>query len=177
MGVHSSPGGPGFEVDNLGFNVYRDDNGQRTKLNPSVIAGSALLVGPGTALTAGRSYVWWDTSAAATPDAQYWLEDIDLSGQRTWHGPVAIDRSAQAGPPPPTGQGQAALLSSLGRATADKPRLSVPAIAARCLDTVCRVLRTPAVPGGASGEALRQPGRVVSRDTSRTGGCWPERRG
>ena len=109
----------GFEVDNLGFNVYRDDDGQRTKLNPSVIAGSALLVGPGTALTAGRSYIWWDTSAAVTPNTQYWLEDIDLSGQRTWHGPVAIDRSAQAIPPPPTGQEQAALLRGLGRAAAD----------------------------------------------------------
>ena len=132
----------GFEVDNLGFNVYRDDDGQRTKLNPSVIAGSALLVGPGTALTAGRSYVWWDTSAAATPNTQYWLEDIDLSGQRTWHGPVAIDRSAQAGPPPPTGQGQAALLSSLGRAATDKPRLSVPATRRATLSTQSAGLST-----------------------------------
>ena len=132
----------GFEVDNLGFNVYRDDNGQRTKLNPSIIAGSALLVGPGTALTAGRSYVWWDTSTAGPPDAQYWLEDIDLSGQHTWHGPVAIDRSAQAGPPPPTGQGQAALLSSLGRAATDKPRLSVPATRRATLSTQSAELST-----------------------------------
>lgn len=110
----------GFEVDNLGFNVYRDDDGQRTMLNPSVIAGSALLVGPGTALTAGHSYVWWDTSAPVTPNTQYWLEDIDLSGQRTLHGPVAIDRSAQAISPPPTGQGQAALLRGLGRAAAQQ---------------------------------------------------------
>jgi subtilisin-like proprotein convertase family protein len=116
----------GFEVDNLGFNVYRADHGQRTKLNPSVIAGSALLAGPGTALTAGRNYVWWDTSEAATADAQYWLEDIDLSGQRTWHGPVAIDWSAQPGPPPLSGRGQAALLSNLGRAATDRQPLSVP---------------------------------------------------
>jgi hypothetical protein len=31
-----------------------------------------------------------DTSAPVTP-TQYWLEDIDLRGQRTWHGPVAIN--------------------------------------------------------------------------------------
>ena len=128
-------------MDNLGFNVYRDDDGQRTKLNPSVIAGSALLVGPGTALTAGRSYVWWDTSAAASPNAQYWLEDIDLSGQRTWHGPAAIDRSASPEPPPPTGQGQAALLSSLGRVATDKPPPECAGDpACDAVDAVCRAL-------------------------------------
>jgi hypothetical protein len=73
----------GYEVDNLGFNIHRDQNGQRIKLNPSLIAGSALLAGPGTALTAGRSYVWWDKATQRTEGARYWLEDIDLSGQST----------------------------------------------------------------------------------------------
>src|SRR5690606_11290673 len=46
----------GYEVDNLGFNLYREQGGRRTKLNPSLIAGSALLAGAGTTLSAGRSY-------------------------------------------------------------------------------------------------------------------------
>src|ERR1700722_19869935 len=33
----------GGEARNLGFNVYREENGQRVQLNPSLIAGSALL--------------------------------------------------------------------------------------------------------------------------------------
>jgi hypothetical protein len=32
----------GHEIDNLGFNLYREENGERTKLNSSFIAGSVL---------------------------------------------------------------------------------------------------------------------------------------
>jgi hypothetical protein len=89
----------GYEVDNLGFNVYREQGGKRTRLNPSVIAGSALMAGQGTRLTAGESYAWLDRSAAGKDSAEYWLEDIDLDGTRTLHGPVSpvsANDSAQA---------------------------------------------------------------------------------
>src|SRR5262249_40343441 len=43
------------EVDNLGFNIYRDEGGKRIKVNPQLIAGSALKVGAGTTLSAGQS--------------------------------------------------------------------------------------------------------------------------
>jgi len=33
----------GFEVDNLGFHVYREQGGQRVRLTPSLVAGSALF--------------------------------------------------------------------------------------------------------------------------------------
>src|ERR1044072_6571771 len=36
-----------YEVDNLGFNVYRDEGGQRTRVNKQLIAGSAFLSGRG----------------------------------------------------------------------------------------------------------------------------------
>ena len=111
----------GFEVDNLGFNVYRDDNGQRTKLNPSVIAGSALLVGPGTALTAGREYVWWDDAPPDTGDPRYWLEDIDLTGRSTWHGPAVTGRSLRPEQLPPAGRARTTLLSRLGEAAVSTP--------------------------------------------------------
>jgi Peptidase family C25 len=112
----------GYEVDNLGFNIYREHEGQRTKLNPSLIAGSALLAGPGMALTAGRSYVWWDTSRPATAGARYWLEDIDLSGQSTWHGPAILQAPAPSGRMPLQGQVQAMLLSDVGRRSAHHAR-------------------------------------------------------
>jgi CSLREA domain-containing protein len=79
----------GFEVSNLGFNLYREVNGKRSRLNRSIVAGSALLTGPATALTAGHSYKWVDDSAQLTSGATYWLEDIDLSGSRSWHGPFS----------------------------------------------------------------------------------------
>jgi hypothetical protein len=34
----------GGEAHNLGFNVYREQSGERVPLNPSLIAGSALLM-------------------------------------------------------------------------------------------------------------------------------------
>jgi hypothetical protein len=82
----------GYEVDNLGFHLYREENGQLIRLTPSLIAGSALLVGS-TPLTAGHSYHWWDVSAlgsqpSALDSLKYWLEDWDLNGKRSMHGPI-----------------------------------------------------------------------------------------
>jgi hypothetical protein len=92
----------GFEVDNLGFNVYRKRKGKRIRINPSIIAGSALMVVPGVAMTAGNSYSWVDQGG--TSDSIYYLEDIDIDGTRTTYGPVvptsgtgARSRSAKSG--------------------------------------------------------------------------------
>ncbi|HKP11299.1 MAG TPA: hypothetical protein VJZ91_04285, partial [Blastocatellia bacterium] len=82
----------GYEVENLGFNVYREDAGRRTRINPQVIAGSAMLIGPTTALAAGRSYAWFDDTA--TSNSQYWVEAVDLNGQSHWQGPIAVRRAA-----------------------------------------------------------------------------------
>ncbi len=79
----------GGEAHNLGFNVYRDLNGNRVRMNPSVIAGSALLMNGALPKHAGRSYAWIDPSAGVT-GASYWLEDIDVNGARTMHGPVSV---------------------------------------------------------------------------------------
>ena len=67
----------GFEVDNLGFNVYREVDGVRTRITPQVVAGSALSDGPGTSLLSGHNYYWADTPPAGK-SVRYWLEDIDL---------------------------------------------------------------------------------------------------
>ncbi|HWS99650.1 MAG TPA: C25 family cysteine peptidase [Pyrinomonadaceae bacterium] len=98
----------GREVDNLGFNVYREEDGGRVRLNPTLIAGSALIAGQGTPLTAGNSYSWPD--AQGTAGSVYWLEDVDLDGTRTWHGPVA---AVAAHPGSAAPRQQAKLLSQL----------------------------------------------------------------
>jgi hypothetical protein len=77
--------GSGREVDNVGFNVYRELGGRRARVNESVIAGSALAVGAGVELRAGEGYRWFDAGASGA--AQYWIEDIDLDGARAMHGP------------------------------------------------------------------------------------------
>ena len=101
----------GFEVDNLGFSVYREEGGKRTRLNPQMIAGSALVAGPQTALTAGESYAWFDNSPAGS-EARYWLEEVDLSGRSRWHGPAIIKHRKISA----SRLRQALLLSALGEA-------------------------------------------------------------
>lgn len=77
----------GGELHNLGFDVYRDVNGQKVKLNPSLIAGSALLMRDTVQQHAAKTYQWIDKSPTA--GGLYWLEDVDLNGTRTLHGPIS----------------------------------------------------------------------------------------
>ncbi len=77
----------GGEAHNLGFNVYREQNGQRVRLNPSLIAGSALLMSGALPKHSGKTYAWIDSSPTAG-SGSYWLEDVDVNGTRTQHGPV-----------------------------------------------------------------------------------------
>jgi uncharacterized repeat protein (TIGR01451 family) len=82
----------GGELNNLGFNVYREQDGERVRLNPTLVAGSALMMRGYLEKHAGKSYAWIDR--AATPASAYWLEDLDLSGERTLHGPVSASLTA-----------------------------------------------------------------------------------
>ena len=80
----------GGEAHNLGFNVYREQNGNRVRMNPSIIAGSALLMRGALPRHSGRSYTWIDPSAGVA-GASYLLEDIDVDGTRTLHGPISVE--------------------------------------------------------------------------------------
>src|SRR5262249_42767646 len=116
----------GYEENNLGFNLYREQNGQRVRVTPSIVAGSSLTARPGTVLSAGWSYQWIDTPPAKAGYIQYWLEDIDLGGNGTWHGPVSVN------PAPDDLKNndrhrQAILLSSLGTASSSNGRYEGPA--------------------------------------------------
>jgi len=82
------------ETHNFGFNVYRELNGSRVRMNPSVIAGSALLMIGALPKHSGRSYEWIDPSAPVA-GTSYWLEDIDVNGTRTIHGPVSVNGSSK----------------------------------------------------------------------------------
>jgi hypothetical protein len=121
-----------FELDNLGFNVYRDQDGTRTQVNPAIIAGSALIVGPGTPLYAGYSYQWFD--AAGSLNSRYYLEDIDLKGAKTLNGPFGPDwneslpKSQQAKTVSEVAAAQASATTQIGgpAGTLDRPA-SVPA--------------------------------------------------
>ena len=86
----------GWEVDNLGFRVHREQHGQLLQVTSSIVAGSGLLTGRTSMM--GRSYGIWDALPAAAGEIQYWLEAVDLDGTSSWHGPVVprTDRIAFA---------------------------------------------------------------------------------
>jgi hypothetical protein len=103
----------GFEVNNLGYHIYREQDGVRMRVTPSPVAGSALKVGPGARMTAGYSYSWFD--ANGTPGASYYLESIDLNGTREMSGPVYPTSGAGAGRS--SARKRAVLLNELARST------------------------------------------------------------
>ena len=77
------------EVRNLGFHVYREDAQGRHQLDPSLIAGGALLLRGGQPQHPARTYQWIDPQGG--PGSSYILEDVDLNGVRNTHGPVSPD--------------------------------------------------------------------------------------
>jgi hypothetical protein len=83
----------GYEVSNLGFHIYREDHGRRVRVtSSSPVAGSALLAGANTRLTAGNSYSWFDPEG--TSSSTYTIEDLDLSGIKAVRGPFDVDAAA-----------------------------------------------------------------------------------
>lgn len=101
----------GYEIDNLGFRIYREDSGGLTRITPSMVAGSALLARDHVALTSGRSYVWQDFVGSSEKYFRYWLEDIDTSGKSTYHGPFGTAEGEYRLPR----QVQSVVLSYLGK--------------------------------------------------------------
>lgn len=75
------------ESRNLGFHIYREDPSGRTRIDPSLIAGSALLLHGGRPQHAAKVYAFFDSHPAA-PNVAYWVEDVDINGSRTMHGPA-----------------------------------------------------------------------------------------
>ena len=72
------------ELDNLGFNLYRAE----TATGPWVQLNETLIPAANPGAVFGAVYTWND--AAVEPGATYFyrLEDVDIEGISTFHGPV-----------------------------------------------------------------------------------------
>ncbi len=92
------------ELDNLGFNVYRSEREtaifsqlaeeERIRINP-------LIIGSQGGLTENE-YRLEDANVVEEVTYYYWLEDVELSGGLSHHGPLRVELTADApvGPPP-----------------------------------------------------------------------------
>jgi len=72
------------EINNAGFNLYRSSSadGEYTKLNDSLIPAQGLS-------TQGASYEFVDKDVKNRKTYYYKLEDVDLNGTSTMHGPMS----------------------------------------------------------------------------------------
>ncbi|MFZ2360299.1 MAG: cohesin domain-containing protein [Anaerolineae bacterium] len=71
------------EINNMGFNLYRTMNPAGPRIPLQYIPSQA----PGS--SQGFAYEWIDNDVMSGQTYYYWLEDIDLNGTTTLHGPVS----------------------------------------------------------------------------------------
>src|SRR5215472_256258 len=83
-----------FEKENVGFDVYRVNEGQRIRVNTGIVAGSAFANTP-SAQRSGISSSFFDRTGAA--DATYEIESISLDGTRRVTGKVRAIRGTVPG--------------------------------------------------------------------------------
>lgn len=75
-----------MELENLGFHLWRgtDESGPSERLNAALIPSQS----PGG--TQGYSYEFLDSNVEVGTLYYYWLEDVDVHGHITRHGPVWV---------------------------------------------------------------------------------------
>jgi hypothetical protein len=77
------------EVDTVGFRVLRQMSDGRTKALAQV---GPMVFGSGDSF-AGASYEVFDNTPEASRARFYILEDIDIYGKVTQHGPISVERA------------------------------------------------------------------------------------
>jgi hypothetical protein len=70
-----------WEQDSWGFNIYRG-------LTPNFL-GAALIQFEPAQGSEGKSYGYEDSKVSLGQEYFYWLEDVDVAGETTLHGPAA----------------------------------------------------------------------------------------
>jgi hypothetical protein len=83
------------EIDTVGFRVLRESPDSRGKALQQV---GSVVPSSGFAL-AGASYELFDSSPEAARATAYFIEDIDIFGRATLHGPIAVDRGTRQARP------------------------------------------------------------------------------
>ncbi len=78
------------DPDNLGFNIYRLQDGQRTRVNREIIPGSLFVSGAGASADPialrSHSYGWFDSRGTA--ESVYYIESVGLTRAPRFHEPL-----------------------------------------------------------------------------------------
>lgn len=135
------------EIDNLGFNVYRDVAGTKERINNHLITGSALMTGRNT--NGPRNYRFVDHKPG-DGFVQYWIEDVDLNGTKTMHGPITPHTATNESEDAPITTEPDPTIGSIGGIFTTAPGMGVnvptlPAPAAKELEEQWQLASVPAV--------------------------------
>lgn len=71
------------EVDSLGFHVYREAKGRRVRVTRTLIPAKDRGL-----------YSFVDRRTPRGTRVRYWVQEIELDGSRTWHGPTRFLRGS-----------------------------------------------------------------------------------
>ncbi|MBN1954903.1 MAG: lamin tail domain-containing protein [Anaerolineae bacterium] len=82
------------EVDLLGFNLYRGTAAD----GPYVQVNGKLIPAQNPGAPYGARYAWWDRGLRLGRTYYYQLEQIDVNGNTTQYGPVAVTLRPRVGP-------------------------------------------------------------------------------
>jgi hypothetical protein len=77
-----------FEADNLGFNIYREQDGKYYRVTADLVPGSVFNAGARRELTGGQRYIYFDAISELTGQESYWLDCVGLDGARASFGPI-----------------------------------------------------------------------------------------
>ena len=70
------------EIETLGFNVFREVRGHRTRVNTRLIAARARA-----------SYTYVDRRGASFSKPRYWIQAVAVDGSTIWYGPTPVATS------------------------------------------------------------------------------------
>ena len=102
---------------NVGFNIYRVKDGQRTRANQEIVPGVQFASGTPALMRGGYSFAWLDQNGTA--DSVYFIESVDSLGGVKMGAPVVpvpgvMSREFQR-PPGPSGPNAAETTNSFER--------------------------------------------------------------
>jgi hypothetical protein len=78
------------ELDTVGFNLYRSDNSD----GPFEMVNASLVPSSSDPLTGGE-YKYEDTSVTPGKTYYYRLEDVEVNGATTQHGPIEVKAESE----------------------------------------------------------------------------------
>jgi hypothetical protein len=76
-----------LEIDNWGFNLYR---GLAPDFSTAERINDELIPGQGRGRASGAYYSYFDSGVEPGVEYYYWLEDVEIGGKTTQHGPVMV---------------------------------------------------------------------------------------